>query len=527
MINSFKSPCDEGVVRSQSACTQRVPDKGMWVLIATILGSSIAFIDGSIVNIALPVIQRDFNATSANMQWIIEVYLLFLSALILVGGSLGDQVGRKRIFALGTSIFILASVWCGLSPTIFSLIFARAIQGIGGALLIPGSLALIGASFDEAQRGKAIGTWAGFTSVTSVIGPAVGGWLVQAASWHWVFFINVPLGIIVLAVLFWHVPESRNEQEMRGLDWQGALLATLGLGGIVFGLVEAGNLGLGHPLVLSTLIGGLIALGLFILVEARLQMPMVPLTLFRSSTFSGCNLLTFFLYAALGSVIYFLPFNFIQVQGYPTAIAGLALTPFALTMFLLSRWTGGLVKRFGAKLPLIVGPTITAISFALFAFSSIGGSYWLTFFPAVMVMSLGMAITIAPLTTTVLGSVSQDNAGTASGINNAISRTASLLAIAVLGIVITSVFSRSLDDQLAMLKLPPQIYQQIEIQQEKLAGIAIPKEVNNQQREAIKRAINEAYINGFRTVMLLCIGLAIISAIIAWLMIKDISKSKT
>jgi EmrB/QacA subfamily drug resistance transporter len=526
MINSFKSPCDEGIVRSQPACLQRVPDKGMWVLIATILGSSMAFIDGSIVNIALPVIQRDFNATSADMQWVVEVYLLFLSALILVGGSLGDHVGRKRIFALGIGIFILASMWCGLSSTTLSLIFARAIQGIGGALLIPGSLALISASFDETQRGKAIGTWAGFTSVTSVIGPAVGGWLVQAASWHWVFFLNVPLGIIVLGVLFWHVPESRNQQATGGLDWWGALLATLGLGGVVFGLIEAGNLGLEHPLVLGTLIGGLIALGIFMLVEARLQTPMVPLALFRSSTFSGCNLLTFLLYAALGSAIYFLPFNLIQVQGYSTAAAGLALTPFALTMFLLSRWTGGLVKRFGAKRPLMIGPTITAISFVLFALSHIGGSYWLTFFPAILTMSVGMSITVAPLTTTVLGSVNQDNIGTASGINNAISRTASLLAIAVLGIVIASVFSRSLDDQLAMLKLPPQIHQQIEMQQGKLAGIAIPKEVNNQLREAIKRAVNEAFINGFHSVMLICAGLAFTSAAIAWLMIKNTSRPK-
>jgi MFS family permease len=300
------------------------------------------------------------------------------------------------------------------------------------------------------------------------------------------------------------------------LDWWGALLATLGLGGIVFGLIEAGNLGMGHPLVLGALTGGLNASGMFILVEARVQTPMVPLALFRSPTFSGCNLLTFLLYAALGSAIYFLPFNLIQVQGYSTAEAGLALTPVALMMFLLSRWTGGFVKRFGAKRPLTVGPTITAISFVLFAFSHIGGSYWLTFFPAVLAMSLGMSITVAPLTTTVIGSVNQDNAGTASGINNAISRTASLLAIAVLGIVITSIFIRSLDDQLAMLKLPSQLHQQIEMQQGKLAGIAIPREANNQLRGVIKQAINEAFIDGFRSVMLLCAGLSIASAAIAW-----------
>ena len=229
MINSVKAPCDEGVLRSQPVHTPSTPHVGIWILVATILGSSMAFIDGSVVNIALPVLQRDLNATSADVQWVVEVYSLFLSTLILVGGALGDHVGRRRIYALGVLIFSLSSIWCGLSPTITQLIIARAVQGIGGALLVPGSLAIISASFDEQRRGQAIGTWSGFTSVTSVIGPVLGGWLIQVASWRWVFFLNIPLAVIVLIVTFWRVPESRREGVSGGLDWRGFRPSALGV----------------------------------------------------------------------------------------------------------------------------------------------------------------------------------------------------------------------------------------------------------------------------------------------------------
>src|SRR5947209_7151879 len=519
MINSVKAPCDEGVLRSQPVHTPIAPHVGIWILVATILGSSMAFIDGSVVNVALPVLQRDLNATSSDVQWVVEVYSLFLSTLILVGGALGDQVGRRRIYMLGVFVFSLSSIWCGLSPTITQLIIARAVQGIGGALLVPGSLAIISASFDEQRRGQAIGTWSGFTSVTSVIGPVLGGWLIQVASWRWVFFINVPLAVIVLIVVFWRVPESRDEGVPGGLDWWGAGLSTVGLGGVVYGLTEAGTLGLSHPLVLGTLAVGIIALIGFLLVEARITTPMVPLTLFRSSTFSGTNLLTFLLYAALGGATYFLPFNLIQVQGYSTAAAGSALAAFALIMFLLSRWTGGVVKRFGAKLPLIIGPSITALGFLLFAVPGIGGTYWTTYFPAVLVMSLGMAITVAPLTTTVMNSVGEDEAGTASGINNAVSRTGSLLAIAVLSIVLVDVFSPILERGLSALNLPAGVRQAIAGQSIKLAGIEIPPGVSATVHAAIQQAIDEAYITGFRTVMLICAGLALVSAVISWAII--------
>lgn len=520
MINSVKSPCDEGVLHSKSGKSPSSANAGLWILVATILGSSMAFIDGSVVNVALPVLQRDLNATSADVQWVVEAYSLFLSALILVGGALGDRVGRRRIYALGVLVFSLSSVWCGFSPNINQLIIARAVQGIGGALLVPGSLAIISASFDEQKRGQAIGTWSGFTSVTSVIGPVLGGWLIQVASWRWVFFINIPLAIIVLLIVFTHVPESRHEGETGGLDWWGALLTTVGLAGIVYGLTEASALGWGNPLVLITMAVGILALVAFFFLEERVKNPMVPLNLFRSSSFSGANLLTFLLYGALGGATYFLPFNLIQVQGYSTAAAGAALTPFAIIMFLLSRWTGGLVKRFGAKLPLIIGPAITALGFVLFALPGIGGSYWTTYFPAILVMSIGMTITVAPLTTTVMNSVDQQQAGTASGINNAVSRTASLLAIALLGIIVVGIFSTSLESQLAALSLPSGIHQAILQQSGRLAGIEIPRGVSTGVQASIKQAVNESFITAFRTVMLISAGLAIVSALISWIMIS-------
>jgi len=278
-----------------------------WILLATILGSSMAFIDNSVVNVALPRLQADLNASVTQVQWVVEAYALFLSALILVGGSLGDSFGRKRIFAIGIALFAVASIGCGISQNISQLIATRALQGIGSALLTPGSLSIIRATFPAEQRGRAIGMWSSFSAITTVLGPLLGGWLVQYATWRWIFFINIPLAVIVLVVLFWHVPESRNASGRTHLDRSGALLATIGLGTLVYGLIESNNLGLSNPLVLAMLTLGVAALVGFIVVELRKARPMMPLTLFRSHTFTGANLVTLMLYAALGSTLFFLP----------------------------------------------------------------------------------------------------------------------------------------------------------------------------------------------------------------------------
>ena len=479
-----------------------------------------AMIDSTVVNVALPVLQSALDATTAQVQWVVEAYALFLAALILVGGSLGDRWGRRRIFAAGVGLFALASLWCGLAPDVNQLIIGRAVQGVGGALLVPGSLAIISAAFDESQRGRAIGTWSGFTAITSAVGPVLGGWLIENTSWRWIFFLNLPLALIVLVLVFTHVPESRGEERGR-LDWPGAVFVTLGLGAIVFGLIEAGRLGLGHFTALSTIVLGAIALLAFVWVEAHSRAPMMPLSLFRSATFSGANLLTLLLYAGLSGALFFLPFNLIQVQGYSATAAGAALLPFILLMFVLSRWSGGLVNRYGAKRPLIVGPIVTAIGFAMLALPGVGGSYWQTFFPAVVVLGLGMSISVAPLTTTVMAAVPVRQAGIASGINNAVARTAGLLAIAVLGLVVAQVFNRRLDTRLAALQVPPDLLRLLADQRGKLAGAEIPNGVAGSLQSAIEQAIDQSYIDSFRLTMLIAAGLALASAIAAAAMIQN------
>lgn len=524
-MSVIKQPCDEGVIYStpQSGKLSHpdIQSAGTWVLVATILGSSMAFIDSTVVNVALPVIQTELKATVADVQWVVEAYALFLAALILVGGSLGDHYGRRRIYTLGITIFTLASVACGFAPDVTFLIIARAVQGIGGALLVPGSLAIIGAFFDSEKRGRAIGTWSGFTAITSAFGPVLGGWLVQFASWRWVFFINFPIAAVVLFVLFWRVPESKSEEDQRrGLDWWGAILATLGLGGVVYGLTEANNVGFSNPLVLIALVVGIVALIAFLIMETRIKAPMLPLGLFRSPTFSGANLLTLLLYAALGGALFFLPFNLIRVQGYSPTAAGAANLPFVLIMFGLSRWSGGLVARYGAKLPLIVGPLIAAAGFVLFALPGIGGSYWTTFFPAIVVLGIGMAVAVAPLTTAVMGSVGPQRAGIASGINNAVARTAGLMAIAVLGIVALVTFSSNLESSLSALSLPPGVHNVLIAQQNKLVGITIPGGLSQATHAAVQQAISASFVTSFRVIMLVAAALALVSALSSFLLIE-------
>jgi EmrB/QacA subfamily drug resistance transporter len=519
MTPIVKSPCDEAVIRSGGRAQPCQRDLRPWVLAATILGSSMAMIDGSVVNVALPVLQTQLQATATQVQWVVEAYALFLAALILVGGSLGDRYGRRRIFACGVALFALASLGCGLALNVQGLILARSLQGIGGALLVPGSLAIISAAFGAEQRGKAIGTWSGFTAITSAMGPVLGGWLVEHVSWRAIFFLNLPLSLVVLAIVFWRVPESRDET--RGsLDWQGAAWVTIGLGSLVYGLLESSHLGVSHPLILLALGVGIVALIGFLLTEAMVRFPMMPLQLFKSSTFSGANLLTLFLYSALGGILFFLPFNLIQVQGYSATAAGAALLPFILLMFILSRWSGGLVSRYGAKRPLIIGPTIAALGFILFAVPGIGGSYWTTFFPAILVLGLGMAISVAPLTTTVMGAVKTQQAGVASGINNAVARTASLLAIALLSPLVAAIFNATLDAQLTQFQISSTVQQLLAPERVKLAGAQIPPGLDAAVSATLKTAIATSFVSSFRVVMIVAAGLAITSAIVAAVMIQ-------
>jgi EmrB/QacA subfamily drug resistance transporter len=515
----FRDPCDENVIRSRPAEVPCTKSRGQWVLAATILATSMAFIDGTVVNVALPALQTNLNATAVDVQWVIEAYSLLLSALLLVGGSLGDHYGRRKIFLIGVAIFATASAACGFAANIHQLIVARALQGFGAALLVPGSLAIISNSFSENERGRAIGTWSGFSAITTGAGPVIGGWLIEHVSWRAVFFINVPLALVVIAISLRHVAENSDRDKTK-VDWIGAILAALGLGTLVYGLIESSRLGFGDRSVIIVLIAALVLIIAFLFFEAKTSNPMLPLTLFHSRTFTGTNLLTFLLYAALGGALFFLPLNLIQVQHYSATAAGAALLPFILLMFALSRWSGGLIIRYGARLPLIVGPLITAGGCALFARPSIGGNYWLDFFPPMMVLGFGMAITVAPLTTVVMSSVPQNHAGIASGVNNAVSRTAGLLAIAIFGIVMLQVFKQQLNRRLIESALPGSVVQSAQAQQNKLAAIEIPEDQSERVRQLLGRAIDQSFVSGFRAVMALGAILSVASALTAVTLIQ-------
>ena len=526
MSSAVKYPCEAALTAAGPSLAAASRAQGPWILAATVLGSSMAFIDGTVVNVALPNLQAALHASLSQVQWVVESYALFLAALLLVGGAMGDRFGRRLIFVLGTAIFALASVWCGFASGISQLIVARAVQGVGGAMLVPGSLAIISASFSEDQRGQAIGTWSAFTGITAAIGPVLGGWIVQHLSWRWVFFINVPIAAAVVVICYWKVPESRDVARPRGLDLPGALLNTVGLGALVYGLIESPNLGWRSPLVWGSLAVSIAAMAAFVRMEARSKSPLMPLHLFRSPEFTGANLLTLFLYAALGTILFFLPFNLIQVQGYTPTQAGAANLPFILIMFFLSRWAGGLTARYRSRLPLTLGSLLTAAGFALFARPSVGGSYWTTFFPAVIVMGFGMACVVAPLTTTVMNSVDQAQAGTASGINNAVSRVASLLAVAVCGAIMLHVFGSHLGPELRATDLTEKDKQTIYLQRNQLTQVQLAPGLSSEKKSEARRAIDDSFIAGFRSVALLSAALALVSALVAWMML-DRSPNKT
>jgi EmrB/QacA subfamily drug resistance transporter len=493
------------------------PNAGRWTLVATILASSLTFIDGTVVNVALPALQADLHATIADVQWVIESYALLLGGLLLGGGALGDQLGRKRVFLAGVMLFTAGSIACGLAPGIGTLIVARAFQGLGAAFLVPGSLAIITATFDDAERGRAIGTWSGFSAMTTALGPVLGGWLIEHVSWRAVLFLNVPLAVVVVLLSLRFMDESRDVSRNGRIDWVGATLAVLGLGAVVFALLEWPATRV-QPIVLLAVFGaGVAALTVFVLVERRIAEPMLPPALFRSSTFTLANLLTFFLYGALATVFWLVPLNLIQVQHYTATAAGAAMLPFPLLMFLLSRWSGGLVATYGSRLPLTLGTIVAALGLALFARAEVGVVYWSTIFPAITVLGLGMSIVVAPLTTTVMSAVSTDKAGVASGVNNAVSRIAGLVAIALFGVLLVRVFDARVSRSQEWQALPAGARAAFGRELSKLAGADVERAeivaaTTDGQRVIARRVIDESFVAAFRVVMLGSAGAALLAA---------------
>ncbi len=492
------------------------------VLAATILGSSMVFIDSTVVNVILPRLQVELGVTGVQIQWVVDGYLLFLSALLLLGGALGDRFGRRVVFETGIVVFAAASVGCGLSRSLWSLTLARCVQGIGGAMLTPGSLAILNACFPGADRGKAIGTWSGFTAITTALGPMLGGWLSDSFSWRWVFFINVPLALVTLFISRKFVPELRPDAARPALDLKGAAASMLGLGGVTLGLVESARAGVQSPYVWTALVGGLLLLLLFLRLESTSPAPMLPLSLFESKVFSGANALTLLLYGGFGAVLYFLPFNLIQVQGFTATQSGAAILPLVLIMFLISRWSGSVYDRFGARLPLTIGPLLVAYGFLLLGYlPGFHSHYWTQFFPGIAVLAIGMAICVPPLTTAVLAAAPDKRSGIVSGVNNAAARLGSLLAVAGLTLFVFFSFARHLQIELGPLAINPDTKGQLMAQSQSLAAPKIPK-ADPRVKFLLTQAVAESYLKSFREVTLIAALLAVSGAVVGWTTLKGV-----
>ena len=511
--------CEIGVIHSTRPSAVCRPGSRPWVIAAASLGSGMAFLDSTVMNVALPALQAELGASAREVQWSYGAFALVLSALILVGGTLGDRFGRVRLFVIGAAIFGAASLWCALVPYPEQLVVARAVQGVGGALLVPASLAIVGASFEGKQKARAIGAWGALSGLAMAVGPVLGGLLVEFVSWRAAFLMAPAMAVVAIPIALSHVPESR-DPEARSLDLAGAILATSGLAGLVYALIESSARGLVDARVLTALILGLIALSAFVLVERHARNPMVPPSLFHSRSFTGANLVTLLFYMALTGSLFFLPFLMMQVHGYSAFVAGSVFLPFVAMALLIGRFSGRINARFGAKVPLIVASLALAAGLLLFALPGADhGSYWTAFFPAMVVQGIGMALAITPMTTVALGSVEGEHSGMASGVNNAVTRVAGLLAVAVLGAFIYGEFSTSLDARMKDMDMPGEVRIAMEAAKADLGAAEAPASVNDRMEAQIERAIDESFVTGFRAVMLASAGLALASALVAALMV--------
>ncbi len=490
-----------------------------WVLAAAVLGSSLAFVDESVVNVALPTIESELQTSLAVMQWVISAYTLTMSALLLIGGAAGDQFGRKRVFVIGVLVFAAASTLCALAQSASLLIAARTAQGVGAALVVPCSLALVGASFAEKERGAAIGIWSGASAIAAGAAPLLGGWLVDHLSWRAIFLINPLLALPTLWIALAKVPESRDPDAPPVIDWRGAALALAGLGCLVYGLISSAQVGW-RPLVVGPLVAGVILLAGFLRAERGARWPMMPLELFRSRTFSGVNLITLLIYSALGGAFFLLPFLLIQARGDSATAAGAAYVPFTLVLGVLSRWSGGLLDRFGARGPLTIGPVITALGLFLLSYAN---PYWSTL-AAMTVIGFGMAITVAPLTATVLNAVPAHRAGVASGINNAVASIAGLLAVAVLGAVALRLLDGFLEQHLARVETSPPVIEAVQAARGSFVVPAMPAGLTARQRQLTRSIVADSLLHSVRIALRLAAMLALVGAVAAYLTMRSVRR---
>jgi EmrB/QacA subfamily drug resistance transporter len=501
-----------------------------WVLISTILTSSMAYIDSSALGVALDALQKDLQALGADLLWIVNGYTLMLASLILIGGSLGDRFGRKRVLGIGVVLFSLASCVCGLAPNTTVLIVARVVQGIGGALLVPGSLAIISAMFSDADRGKSIGTWASVTTLATLAGPVFGGWLASNGLWRWLFFINIPLALVSLYGLT-QFPESKDESATGRLDIPGALLVTIGLASLTYGAIEFGQRGSPDLIVdpLIALVVAVITLIAFVIVESRSANPMLKLSLFKSRTFSGTNLMTLFLYAGLAASLFFLPLNLIQVQGYDPTLAGFSSIPTILLLSLLSPYMGRVVDRYGPRIPLTIGPIIAGVGFFLLSLPGITdgpSAYFVNYLPGILAIGIGMGITVTPLTTAVMGAVSSGQSGIASGINNAVARSAQVLAVAILGAIALLSFSNVLRTRTIDLPLTAENRQTLDAEAANFGNTKPPDSLDENTRVQVTQAIRQSFVHAFRQITIVAAVLAWISAVVSFILVEPRVKKR-
>jgi EmrB/QacA subfamily drug resistance transporter len=495
--------------------------QGRFILTATIIASGMVYLDGTIVTVALPQIQTDFRATLSGVQWLVDIYILFLTVPILVAGSLSDRYGRRKLFNIGLIGFAAASVVCGAAGSLEQLIAARIFQGIFGAIMLPGSLAILNASFPPARRGRTVGTWSAFTPITTAIGPLLGGWLVDNVSWRAAFYINLPLALITLYLSWRYIPESKSEAVPEKQDWAGAGLITLGLGSFIFGLIEGPKRGWADQLVWVSLAVSLACLVVFVIVELKTKHPMIPFSLFKHREFSGVTLVTFILYFAMSGVFFFFTLNLQQIQEFSATRAGLAFMPIIILLFLVSRPAGIFADRHGPRKPMIVGPLVIAAGFFMYMIPGVAANYWLTFFPATIVFGIGLGITVTPLTTVALGVVPTHQSGLASGVSNAVSRVATMLAVAILGFMMVLQFSASLQTDTQKLTLTRAERQTLAVEALNLGGARAPDSLDADLKAQVDTVIDGAFVGAFRWMMAACGVMALVSAGVAAVTIRQ------